>query len=316
MNSLIQAEGTGDDSSTWLDNLSDKTLNVEKQAISERDFLQIYNWTVEAVRGARKRFLRNPSYYEAIISGRIFTRVPFVVRDIARQFEVSPQTVLNDEQIIRKMITDQFPHSGYEAFQKSTPKREHAKTLTINGMDIHHTYNWIMAAVRKEGSFRKEPAYYEAIINGLIFTFFPRSVPDIADEFNVGYRVIIKAEQIIRQMIKDQLPHSGYETFQKSTPKREHAKTLTINGMDIQHTYNWIMAAVRKEGSFRKEPAYYEAIINGLIFTFFPRFVPDIAKKFKVHSDSVIRTERIIRKMIKDQFSHLGNRASQESEIS
>ena len=315
LDSFIKADGT--DSESWLDSLSDKKQNTERQAIAEVDFSHIYDWVVKAVRERQeagdKKFSQKLTFYQAIIDGRLLVfddRESISKEDIAKQFEVTYPTVRNAEGTIRQMIKDQFQHSGYgKTFQNL--HREKNINAPQNELDIQQIYNWTLEAARSKKriikkNFHGETDFYKTVINDRIFTLFPRSASDIAKEFEVSSKAVSAIEQSIRKMMKDQFPYLGYEAFQKLADLNESMSTQQKE-LDIQQIYNWTLKVVREQKeSGNKKFSYpldfYEAIITDRIFTLFPRAVSDITIEFKVPFSTVPNREKIIRKMIKDRF--------------
>ena len=300
-----------DDDLTWLETLSDEKPNTERQAISEMDISQIYDWTVKAVREqkelGKEKFSRKLNFYYAVIDGRIFThdreKVPRT--DIGEQFGVSHTTVGTTEKVIRGMIKDQFPHSGYEAFKKLADLSESVDTQSQSELDIQQLYNRILAVVRNKKRFQKRIDLYEVIVSDRIFALFPRSVYEIAAEFKVSHQTVLNHDETIRQMIKGQLPHSGDEVFQESATNTENAGRPILNGINIQKAYDWTMEVIRTNTSkkkFRKGVEFYEMLLRDHILTPFPRTIQDIAKEARMLPASVHHHKRMIQQMIKDRF--------------
>ena len=98
---------------------------------------------------------------------------------------------------------------------------------------------------------------------------------------------------------------SDSDTFLDTlSDKTENVERKAINDLDILRMYNWIMTAIKNKRNYDKKKDYYDTIINDHLFSFLPRPFADIAQEFNLSDPSLVAyDERIIKKMIRDQFS-------------
>ena len=66
----------------------------------------------------------------------------------------------------------------------------------MNEMDFLRMYYWVMREIRNKKKM------YRVIVQDRLFSFTPRTLKDIADEFNVSKEYIRQIEQSIKDMIR------------------------------------------------------------------------------------------------------------------